>query len=177
VAGSWIEEDVLAPIVGGTGSIGNRVGRKIAVTGLQIKGVLFGGAVGTGGFDDYYNTVRLVVLGFRSNKTGAALTPLSTTGLGFNSPLVKMSLPGLAHVFRDQMIGITNMPYGAGNCAPGHRMINIYIRFRKPLVVQYTTAGADTNQYQLYISMISDSAAVPSPGFTQGFYKLTYTDA
>lgn len=174
---TWNEFDVVGPLVQGTDSFGQRIGRSITIIGLQVKGTLFGGSVGSGGLDEYYNTVRMVLLRMKQAKSGSALTPLATSGQALSSPLSRLSVPGLQHIYRDQLIPITNNPYGAGLCAPGHRMINLYLKFRKPLKIDYSAAGAQHNQTQLYLSFISDSSAVPHPGFTAGWVRLIYTDA
>lgn len=177
ISTTWTEFDLAGPLIQGTDSFGQRVGRSITVIGLQVKGTLFGGAVGAGGVDDYYNTVRMCLLRMKQAKAGAALTPLATSGQALSSPLSKLSVPGLQHIYRDQYLPITNQPYGAGLCAPGHRAVNVYLKFKKPLKIDFAAAGAHNNQTQLYLSFISDSAAIPAPGFTSGWCRLIYTDA
>lgn len=176
VGNAWVEYDLLSPITAGTSPIAERIGRKISVIGVQIKGLLFGAATGFGGADDYFNSVRICVLGFHADKGGSSLSPLSTAGIGINNPITRTNTAGLSHIFRDNLIALTNPPYGSNLCAPGHRSVNIFIRFRKPLVVDFTGGTAHYNQYQLYLSMISDSTAIPNPGFASGWTRLIYTD-
>ena len=92
----WIEQDLLAPIIAGTSSFSERIGRKISVASVQIKGVLFGGAQGSLGADDYFNSIRLCVLGFHQDKSGSAITPLSSSGLTISSVIQATNCPGLS---------------------------------------------------------------------------------
>lgn len=177
ISSSWIEQDMLAPITQGTEAFGQRVGRQILVSSLQIKGVLFGGCTGSGGIDDYYNDLRMVVYKSHSAKNGTGITPFATAGITINSPLTKNSIPGLEKVYSDKYIGLTNQPFGNGLCAPDHRSVNMYLKFKQPLKVDFTGTGADRNQTQLFVAFISDSGLIPSPGFTVGFIKMNYTDA
>jgi len=177
ISSSWIEQDILGSIIQGTDAFGQRVGRQISVSSLQIKGLLFGGATGSGGLDDYYNDIRMVVMRTKIDKLGGAITPLTASGITINSPLTKNSIAGLDKVYSDKYIGLTNNPYGNALCAPAHRAINMYLKFKTPLKITYTGTGADRNQTQLYICLISDSGIIPSPGMTVGFVKVNYTDA
>lgn len=175
VGASWIEIDMLAGIQEGT-DIFNRVGRKISVTSLEIKGVLMGGAVGGGTLDDLYNNLRLLIYTGCQVKSGSAITPLLTANFPISQPLRKYTYPFLSHVYRNMFIGITNSPVDADTAAPGHRKINIFIKFRKPLVCNFSGSGTNVNQTQLWVSMISDSATIPNPGFTVGYYSLNWKD-
>lgn len=176
ISSAWTENDLLGGIAQGLDSYSQRIGRSIKVHAVQVKGNLFGGAAGVGGIDDLYSNIRLCLLRFSAAKT-ASLTPLQTAGVQINSPLSHTVNPGLDHVYRDTTIPITNQPFGAGLAAAGHRAVNWYVKFRRPLHVNYTTASAQSNQVQLYLSAISDSTAVPHPAFEVGWVKVIYTDA
>lgn len=177
ISSTWSEFDILGPLTQGLDAFGNRIGRSITVIGLQLKGTIFGGATGASGVDDLYGTVRMCLLRMKQAKTGSALTPLATSGQTISSPLSRLSVPGLQHIYRDKYIPFTNQPFSATGAAAAHRNINIYLKFRKPLRVEYTATGANHNQTQLYLSFISDSGVVPSPGFSNGWARLFYTDA
>lgn len=175
VGAAWQEVDLVSGISEGT-AIYNRVGRKISVTALEIKGVLMGGAQGIITGDDLYNNMRILIYIGRAQKSGSSITPLATAGVSINTPLRRYTYNFCSQVLRNRYIGITNQPIDADTAAPGHKNYNVYIRFKKPLVIQYTGSGNHTNQTQLWVSMISDSSAVPNPGFTSGYYSLTWID-
>lgn len=176
VSNAWVEYDMLGQIAQGLDAVGQRLGRSIKVHGVQIKGNIFGGATGAGGLDEFYNNIRLCLLKFSAAKTGA-LTPLQTAGVQISSPLSHTVNPGLDHIYRDKYIALTNQGFGAGLASAGHRAINWYVKFRKPIHVNFTGVGVNTNQIQLYLSMISDSGAIPNPGFSAGWLKVIYTDS
>lgn len=175
IPNTWREWDMLGDQVAGA-SVHTRVGRKTAIHTIKIKGVLAGGAVGTGGADDYYNSIRMVIWIGAAAKVGAALTPISTAALPRDHPLNHEYVPGLKKVLLDKYIGITNQAYGANLCAAGVREIEYFHRFDPPLMVQYQNDLAQYNQTQIYLAMVSDSSAVPSPGFISGQYEYTFYD-
>jgi len=175
VSTAWTEVDLLAGIIEG-GAITNRIGRKISITSLEIKGVLMGGAIGAITGDDMYNNIRMLIYVGNGNKFGSAITPLATAGVSINTPIRKYSHNWVSRVLRNQYIGITNQPIDADTAAPGHRPYNVFIKFKKPLHIQFTGSGTNTNQQQLWISMISDSTAVPHPGFTSGYFSVSWID-
>lgn len=171
---AWREYDLVGQIVPGAG-INARIGRRIEVHSVRFRGVLAGGAVGAGGLDEYYNNVRILFYVMHQART-AATTPCATAGYVINTPLNKNYMPGLTKVLRDDLIGITNMPYGANACSPGTREIDHYVKFKRPLLVEYTTDGMNSNQTQIFVSVVSDSGAVPHCGFTSGYYEMKFTD-
>lgn len=175
ISNAWVEHDVLATLAAGT-DFTNRVGRDILVHNLLVKGTMFGGAQGSG-FDDLYNSVRLLIFTTHRETAGSALTPLATAGMSINQPILKGNLASLGRIYRDMQIAITNSPISTSDGAPGHRAVNIFIRFKRGLRVHFTHSIAGYNQTQLWVSAISDSAAVPGPGFTIGCIRATFTDA
>lgn len=178
IANAWVEMDMCGPIAQGTDSV-QRVGRKISVSWVKFHGIFAGGAVGAGGFDDYFNSLRFVILVTKHNKTGAVQTPLATAGINGSYPMSKTYIAGLQTVIADRMIAFSNNPYGAGLAAPAMREVKIYHKFSPPLVVEYSgvAAGTHTNSTQIYISAISDSAGVPNPGMTMGHGEIGFYDA
>jgi len=171
----WYEHDMLGLIIAGVDS-SNRVGRRIAVRSIAIKGVLAGGAIGTGGVDDYYNTVRMVVIQMKAAKSGTSLTPLNTAGISMHSTLNSSTVSGFVKLHKDHFYGFNNNPYAAGLCAPEVKEIDFYKRFKEPLVVDYSGITLNHDQTQIYIAMISDSSGVPNPGFVSGYYEVRFTD-
>ena len=157
-------------------AVSGRNGRKITLHSMRFRGNLFGGAVGAGGLDEYYNNVRFLTYGHRANKTGAALTPLGISTITGTAPVNNTVLPGLHQVYYDRMIPITSNPYAANNSSPGSVAIDFFHRWKKPLLVSYTGDTTNYNQYSIYTAAISDSAAVPHPGFGMGYLEVTFYD-
>ena len=112
----------------------------------------------------------------RRTPTGAQQTPLATAGFGGSYPLDKAFVPGLVQVLADKMIPLTNQPYGANLSAPGHRYIDLKYKFSIPLTVEFNATSSNWNNTQIYIASISDSGAVPNPGFTLGNFQCRYYD-
>ena len=172
----WYEYDILGAITA-SAAVSGRNGRKITLHSMRFRGNLFGGAVGAGGLDEYYNNVRFVIYGHRATKAGAALTPLgSTPAITGTVPINNTVLPGLHQVYYDRMIPITNNPYAANNASPGNYSIDFFHRWKKPMLVSYTGDTTNFNQYSIYTAAISDSAAVPHPGFGMGYLEVTFYD-
>lgn len=177
VGNTWTELDLLGGITQGLDAYAQRIGRSINVIGVQIKGVLWGGATGVSGVDDPYDNIRYVVTRQSQTKTGGPLTPFASSSVAISSPLSRSVNPQLEHIYRDKFIGFTNHSWSAGSANPAHRVINDYIRFKRPLKVNFTGTSGNYNQTQIYLHMISDSPIVPNPGFVNGWFKVIYTDA
>lgn len=171
----WYEIDILG-LITASAAVSGRNGRKITLHSMRFRGNLFGGAVGAGGLDEYYNNVRFVIYGHRATKAGGAITPLATAGISGTAPINNTVLPGLHKLYYDKMIPITNNPYSGNNCAAGSVAIDYFHTFKKPLLVSYTGDTQHYNQYSIYTAAISDSAAVPHPGFGMGYFEITFYD-
>lgn len=174
VGTAWREYDLIGQIVPGAGA-NARIGRRIEIVSVRFRGVLTGGAVGGGPADEYYNNVRIMIYSMRQAKT-VALTPAATAGYVINTPLNKIYMPGLDKVLYDKYFGFTNQPWAANSCAPGTESIDFYHRFKKPVLCQFAGDVINTNQFQIYVSMVSDSGAVPHPGMTSGYFEVSYYD-
>lgn len=174
VGTAWREYDIVGQIIPGAGA-NARIGRRIEIHSVRFRGVLAGGAIGAGPADEYYNNVRIMIYTMNQNKT-VAMTPAATAGYVINTPLNKLYMPGLSKVLYDQFIGLTNQPWAANSCSPGLREIDLYHKFKKPLLVHFAGDLINTNQTQIYVSMITDSAAVPHPGMTSGYMEVAYYD-
>lgn len=175
ISTTWTEIDFLAYIQQGQ-DYNARIGRQIDLQSITMKGTLHGGAIGTGGADDYYNGFRLTVYTHAGGKSGTGLTPLGTAGIVQSQKIDAGNVPGLLKILKDEYIGFTNRPYGAGLCAADHHEINFYHRFNPPLRVNYAGTGLNWDQIGLYLACISDSTGVPNPGFTMGYWAIRYTD-
>lgn len=177
IGNTWTDIDLLNAIQTGADPHSNRIGNKISVTSLYIKGTVFGGAIGTVTGDDLYNSLRYVIYTAKYDASGSAFHPLQSSAVAMQMPIRKENVPSLTRVYRDKFLTFTNMPVDADTAAPQGRLVNIYIKFKRPLVVTYSAnTGAFHNDVHLFFSAISDSTAVPNPGFTSGFVTATYTD-
>lgn len=175
VGTAWREYDVPGQITP-SAAINGRIGRRIEIHSCRFRGVLVGGAIGAGPADEYYNNIRIMIYVMHQAKAGAATTPAATAGFVIDTPLNKYYMPGLDKVLYDQLLGITNQPWAANSCSPGTRDIDFYHKFRKPLLVQYAGDVINSNQTQIFVSMVTDSAAVPHPGFTSGYMEISFYD-
>jgi len=176
IGNTWREDDFPGLVTQGVSDATHRIGNRFGVTSFRLKGNLFGGASGNVTGDDLFNNVRIVVYSNKADKAGSALTPFVTNSIGMNDPIRKYNLPGLIRVYRDMMIPITNSPIDSDTAAPGHRSVDISIRFKRPLQIQCIGGSAHYNQTQLYVCVISDSTAVPNPGFDMGYIEMRYVD-
>lgn len=172
ISSSWSELMMCGPIQGVNFS--ERIGRKIRISGYEVRGVLTEGSV-DGIADDIYNNVRIVI-GLYNAGSQFPLTDASTS---INHPIESMlnTKGRLIKKYYDKYIGLTTTGKGATGYCPTMKSITIRKFFKKPIVVEY---GTDTNVYgdkMLIMSMISDSIGVPNPGFTCGYFRVWYTDS
>lgn len=175
VGTAWREVDIVGPIVPGAG-VTNRIGRRIQIHSFRFRGVLTGGANGSGPVDEYYNNIRLMIYVTTATKSGIALTPASTAGYVLNTPLNKNYMPSLQKVLYDKIYGMTNQPWASNSCAPATREIDFYKRFKKPLICMFTGDTVQFNQTQINVSMVTDSTVVPHPGFSSGYIEVGFFD-
>lgn len=151
-----------------------RIGAKILLKSIEFKGVLVGGA-NESAFDDPYNVVRIVL----SRWDGEAVTPFSTlSGHSINNPINRTitGIPGMKSKYYDKYIAmnVSSTEKGAGDgYAPSARVISFKKTFKKGIPITYgTTSTSD----KFFLSMISDSIAVPNPGFVTGYCMVTWKD-
>jgi hypothetical protein len=162
--------DVTGAVVLGQDYI-NRIGRLISLQRLFISGQLVGGQSNSA-TDDNRNVFRILV----------AICDIGTTFTSavftVNGTVDPRTMPGLRRVLYDRMFSL-NSPgrdSAAGGYMPATRMVRVALRVRDR--VTYTIgAGVGLNSNEgIYIWMVSDSAAVPHPGFESGSYGITFTD-
>jgi len=174
IPNTWTERSLCTPVVGTSG--GDRIGRRIKIKSIQIKGVLTGGQdeLLT---DDSYNVVRLVLATFNYP---SGTTPLATYAATIDQPLIKnINLAALRRVYFDKYIPLscTSTEKGGGDgYTPMPKLVKYYKKFNN----LYVTFGDDTvasPDKRLFLSAISDSAAVTHPGFVNGFILIKYEDA
>lgn len=149
---------------------GERIGNKIRVTAFQFYGVLSGGQTNSV-LDDNRNFVRIVLC------TATYPSPLLTAVQGVNSPIQRDSCNVLLRKYWDKVVTLDSPGRDSVGYMPPTKIVKYYKRFKKPIDIIFANTGAGTSGKFLTLSMISDSGAVPNPGFVQGFYKLHYEDA
>lgn len=180
VGSAWVELN-LTRITQGTG-IFARVGRRVNVRSIEIKGALAQGASG-GAFDDPYNCMR-IILGLWTGLASANSAPLGSSSLTINSPISPWNAAGSVATYRmqrkylDRYITFSS-PSRADETSlvPATRTFRYFKLFKRPMFIQYSDDTGESADHFFTISMISDSAAVPNPGFISGYVVLTYEDA
>lgn len=172
ISNSWSELVVCNPAEGTQEN--QRVGRMITIRSLEIKGIICNGASGTL-TDDPYNVVRVVVALWN----GADVSPLGGGIANINSPITKTYFSGgnLIRKYLDQYIPleVTGTEKGQGD---GYTPQLKQFKYYKKLNIKLYYAANDQTLYDklLIVSMISDSSAVPHPGFVAGYIKVTFED-
>lgn len=180
VGSTWVELN-LTRITQGTG-IFARLGRRVNVRSIEIKGAIAQGAAG-GAFDDCYNVMR-IILGLWTGLASSNSAPLGTSNLTINSPISPWNAAGSVATYRmqrkylDRYITFSS-PSRADETSlvPATRTFRYFKLFKRPMFIQYSDDTGESADRFFTISMISDSAAVPNPGFISGYVVLTYEDA
>lgn len=155
-----------------------RIGNKIRIKSLEVKGVISAGAneLVT---DDAFNVIRVIIALY----DGATLTPLSTAGRGMNDPLRVdyLSANGrLKKKFLDKYITleVTGTEQGAGDgYTPQLKQFKYYKNFGKGITVNWSSDASTYPSANLMMACLSDSLAVTNPGFVAGYAVMTYEDA
>lgn len=164
-----------------------RIGNRIALHSFTLHGVLAAGANGTA-TDDQYNVVRLIVALWKQSESN---TPMANyyayDTSSINAPINKRTnfigsklIKKLYDQYIPLQVASTERAQGDGY-APGLAKVDLYYKFKKPIIIEYATAasttsasyGADKN---LVLSCISDSTAIVNPGFVAGYGELAYYD-
>lgn len=174
ISNAWIE--VCVNLWSQGTSTGTRVGRKVQIKSLFIYGTIAGGD-SESALDDPYNNVRFVI-GLYDGSAGA--TPLTTANMNIDSVIKRDSCRFLRRKYYDKYIvfNVASTEKGGGDgYAPTIKKFRYYKRFKRPINVWFAD---DTNLYpsiRLVMSAISDSAAIPNPGFVNGYWVVKYQDA
>ena len=169
---TWVERSVAQPAQGVTQ--GYRVGTKIRLKSLEIDGVIASGVSETA-LDDPFNVVRIVIY-----SSDLATTPLATLGLGLNSVINNTTLSYMSKKYLDQYIPltVTGTEKGQGDgYTPGLRKFKYFKRWKNGFPIEFQGDTATYPSKMLWVSMISDSATAPSPGFVCGYMKTRFEDA
>lgn len=152
---------------------GQRVGNRIRIKSIEIKGTLQGGQTGSAA-DDPFNSLRFVFAHWSGyNYT----TPMASSGLNINSVINKDTAKQLQRKYVDRFMTLTAPNPLTVGYQPAVRVFKWYHRFARPIVITYSDINTVNANSCLALSVISDSAAIPNPGFINGFAKVVYEDA
>lgn len=170
ISTNWSEVDLTNIGQGVTAT--TRVGQEIDLRGVRINGVMVGGQTNVA-LDDNRNIVR-IVLALWDTKTA---TPCQTNGVTL-SALLNNKVPsgtGLIKKYMDRIITLNSPGRDSTGYMPAQRYIKIYKRLARK--IKYSTTAGTTAQTKLVLSMLSDSVAVPNPGFVSGDLSVYFDDA
>ena len=179
ISGAWNEVN-LNRIPQGV-DVFSRTGRRINVRSIEIKGVLCQGTSGTAA-DDPYNVVR-VILGLYTGPHDVGPLFASST-LTVNSPVSTWDVGGssanqrMIRKYLDRYFSFSSpSPRNESGYVPATTPFRYFKRFVKPMHIQFGDGSANSADKWFWLSMVSDSVAVPNPGFISGYCVLTYVDA
>lgn len=167
---SWREYD-LSNITQGT-DLAYRIGRRIRITGVSIRGVIVGGQANLG-TDDSRNVVRIVLALWDSSTN----SPCTTNTVGLEDMINKRTPEGkgLFRKYVDKYLPLTSPGRDSVGYMPAQRSINIFKKMN--VDVTYDSSVSTTANRRVILSMISDSTLVTNPGFVTGFYTVFFEDA
>jgi len=153
----------------GTSSIGQRIGRVIEPVHFSLQGTLNGGQSGTI-TDDAYNVVRLIVAWI---VPGTTLTGVVTV----NAVVSPRIINGLIEVLYDKTFALGSPGVQSIGYMPATKEVRISLPLNSRKTLFYTgTAGNTVSTRTLVLYCVSDSGALPSPGFVSGQNTLFYID-
>lgn len=163
IGNTWDTYQCCNPAQGTTGI--TRIGRKIRIKSFELYGVLAAG--------DNSNVVRMALY------TADTSTALSGVDIDWKLSKDRVGGGNLGTVYYDKFIPVQYVPFD-GATASGvsqQRVIHIKKYFKTPIVVTYSDDTTSTYNKSLFLSVISDSAAIPNPAFTRGYAIARFEDA
>jgi hypothetical protein len=146
--------------------MGMRTGRTIHVHHVSISGTLVGGQFNTS-TDEQYNVVHLAIVGASAGKT-------TFSGFDLLQPQ-DVRITGFSKYYYDQIITLSSNGRDSTGYLPAVKQVTV--RVPVSLDVSFTSTTANTNVEGLYLLAISDSFAVPNPGFENGTVCVEFTDS
>lgn len=171
VGNSWTE---LSPLPAQGETLYTRIGNRIKIKSFEFTGVLVGGQV-NGVADDAYNVLRCYIAIW----DGTSATPLATNGASMNA-YIATSNPegkGLLRTLYDKTITLPCNGLDSTGYVPKPRIFKYRKYFKNGLNVEFRDTTDDLPDKRFVVSMITDSTAVPNPGFVTGYYKMEFEDA
>lgn len=155
-----------------------RTGCRVRVKEIELSGVLACGA-SQAALDDPWNVFRLC-LGFYTGTTSATGPLGEATALSMDSPLDQHTKGKLKMKLIDRYIplNITSTEKGEGDGYTPHLVgVKYHKRFPRGVLINWQGNDATIPTTALWMSCLSDSTALPNPGFVAGYLKVTYEDA
>lgn len=163
----WIIEDSCL-LAAGT-DISQRIGRAVTIQSLDVDGLLVGGQV-NGALDDNYNVARLVVFLGRPGLVSA-----DWAGRTFDDP-VNPGVEGVTRVLHDSQIILRVPAADSVGYIPAVARVQRHIKAGVKAYYGSAASSVPTAGDSLFFALITDSSAVPNPGFTHGYYRLNFSD-
>lgn len=157
----------LTALIGAGTDYYNRVGRQVTLKRLQLSGLLVGGQVNLA-TDDSYNSFRITVA---CGNVGMTWTPYGLTQV-LSADLV----PGLDRVLYDRVFPLSSPSRDTTGYMKALKRVNIDLALPQVVTHFQTAAAGSQNGNTVYLVMVSDSTAVPNPGFVDGSWVLRFTD-
>lgn len=170
-AWSWTR---FAPAQGSAST--SRIGRVCYLHGLTIHGTLAGGQSNST-LDDPTNQFRIHVGVWDPD---VATPPCGT--LGVQDLLIpgveprNLNASQLKRTLFDKTYLLQTKGRDSTGYLPVQRQIKIHLRFKKPIKMSWTDEATSYPNKYVYLQMVSDSIALPSPGFVSGYYIWTYKE-
>jgi len=158
----------LTALIGAGTDYFNRIGRQITLSRLQVNGLLVGGQVNLA-TDDAYNSFRITVA---AGNVGMTWTPY-----GLSQVLSADLIPGLDRVLYDHVFPLNAPSRDSTGYMKALKRIEINLDLPKIVTHFQTAAAGSQNGNTVYLVMVSDSVAVPNPGFVDGSWVLRFIDA
>ena len=149
-----------------------RVGRKVNPLTLRLNGVLHGGQSNTA-VDDSINTVRLILFTGAPNLSAAA----AATAWSLNKPGDPARMGGCYSVLLDVTLVLVSPGRDSTGYLPAARHVNYVVSLRQALPeLMFSGSDGTTNHTGVYLFALSDSSAMPNPGFVSGGLTIDYLD-
>jgi len=147
-----------------------RIGRTIIIKSFQLMGQLIGGQSNSA-VDENRNVFRIALVAMNPSVALAAAT------FSVESIIDKRYVPGLIKVYYDKMFSLASPGRDTTGYLPACKMVSIP-RIPLNIRVEYTSNIATSESgTALWVWFISDSVAVPHPGFESGAMAIQYADA
>lgn len=170
IGNAWVEVDLTDMAQGG--GIGQRIGNEIKLKAFSLRGTLVGGQNNLA-TDDNRNTVRIVLALWDAS----SVTPLQTNGAGLNTYIGKRTnvSKGLLKKYIDKIIELPTAGRDSTGYLPAMKMVKMFVKLNS--FVKYYGSASTADNKKLILSIITDSALVSHPGFTNGYHTMFYEDA
>lgn len=171
IPNTWVEQ-LLTPVGQGL-NYNQYIGASYYIKKIYFYGFLQGGQTGTVA-DESNNIVRIVIAIWDQD---AGATPLATTTTGRNAQIYRGDYENLRRKLYDRTISLVSPSpeQGDGQIA-ARKKIRFYKKFKGLGFKMQVSRTTSQYKSRFIMSAISDSSAVPNPGFVTGHLKIIYKD-